>query len=116
MRLVIYLISCRLEGTGFDSWLGRDNFSPTPKDSDLLWRPASPLFQFSPPEVKWQKREPNHPLPSSAYVKSGWSYTSVSSIHFIGVDRKKFTIAKGLVKVKGHPCTGTEALYGPYGP
>jgi len=36
--------------------------------------------------------------------------------HQLGLDRRASSLSNGKGKGKVHPCTGTEALYRPYGP
>jgi len=48
----------------------------------------------------------------------GGSYASVEKEHKLSVVRRMFGYEREELKGKGkvHPCTGTEALYRPYGP
>ena len=70
-------------------------FFSSPKHPDQLWGPLSFLFigywgSFM--GVKLQGHEVNHPHPSSAKVKSAWSYTTTPLICLRGAERENFTI------------------------
>jgi hypothetical protein len=55
---------------GFNSQQGQENFS-FPKHLDKLWT----LLPYPSPHVNGPGCEADHPPPSTAKVKNGWSYT-----------------------------------------
>jgi hypothetical protein len=72
---------------------GARNLS-SPNHADQLCSPPSHLFnehQGSFPQVKCPGSDVYHTPPSSAVVKSEYSYSSAPPIHFHGMDRDNFT-------------------------
>jgi len=66
--------------------------------------------------VQWPEREADHAPLSYANVKNACNNTSTPPLYLHGVYRDSFNFLFSKGKGKGHPCTGTEALYRPYGP
>ena len=73
---------------------------------DRLWLPSTLLFSMyrrSSPGIKRLGREVDHSPPSSAEVKSEWSYTSLvppARACVLGVGRDSFTVFKFLTTVQ----------------
>ena len=63
-------------------------FSPPKVQTVSGAQPASLYF----PGKKWQRRDVNHPPPSSAEVKIEWSCAFAPRIHLHGVDRDHFIV------------------------